>query len=47
MTFTEAELFTIGCSIYHAIHLQNITPIIVITDAIPAAKQIFHSSVHL
>ena len=45
VTSTEAELFAIRCGINHAVHLQNITWIIVITDAIPAAKWIFDSSV--
>ena len=37
----EAKLFAIRCGINHAMQLQNISCIIVIIDAIPAAKQIF------
>jgi len=44
---TEAELFAIRCGINCAIHLQNVECIIVITDATPAAKQIFDISMHL
>ena len=43
---TKAELFTIRCEINYAIHLQNVTHIIIITDAIPAARKIFNMSVH-
>jgi len=43
---TEAELFTIRCEINWAIQTQNITHIIINTDAIPAAKQIFDMSNH-
>jgi len=34
----EAKLFTIRCGINHAIQLQDISHIIVVTDTIPAAK---------
>jgi len=47
MTSTKAKLFAIRCSINHAIHLQNFTQIVVITDAILAAKQNFNLSVYL
>jgi len=46
ITFTEAELFAIRCDINHAIHLQNISQIVVITNDIPVAKQIFNLSVY-
>jgi len=46
ISFTEAELFAIRCGINHAIHLQNVSQIVVITNAIPAAKQIFNSSIY-
>ena len=46
-TFTEAELFAIRCRLNQAIWLTNIKHIIVITDAIYAAKRIFDSSIHL
>ena len=45
ITSTEAELFAIRYSINQAIQLVNINCIIVITDLIYAAKQIFDSSV--
>lgn len=47
ITSTEAELFTIRCRINCTIHLQDITHIIIITDAIQATKWIFNISVHL
>jgi len=42
----EAKLFTIRCGINHAIQLQDISHIIVVTDTIPAAKWIFDMSTH-
>ena len=47
ITSIEAKLFAIRCGINHAVQLQDVTHIIVITDVIPAAKWIFDSSVHL
>ena len=44
---TEAELFAIRCRISHATHLQDIDHTIVITDTIPATKQIFNIIIHL
>ena len=44
---TEAKIFTIRCGINYAMKLQDISCIIVITDAIPAAKQVFDTSTHL
>jgi len=44
ITNTEAEFFTIRCSINQAAHLQNISKIIVVTDSIHAAKKIFDPS---
>ena len=38
ITSMEAELFAIRCGINHAIHLQDVTCIIVITNAIQAVK---------
>jgi len=35
---TEAKIFTIRCRINHAMQLQDISHIIIITDAILAAK---------
>jgi len=46
VTSTEAELFAIRCRLNQAIWLTNIEYIIVITDAIYAAKRIFDSSIH-
>jgi len=44
---TKAELFAIRCRINWAIQMQNTAHIIIITDAIPAAKWIFDTSNHL
>jgi len=44
---TKAELFVIRCEINHAIHLPNVNYIIVITDAIPAARWIIDMLIHL
>jgi len=44
--FTEAKLFTIRYCINQATQLANINCIIVITDSLYAAKQIFDSSLH-
>jgi len=41
---TKAKLFSIRYGISQAVHIQNITKIIVITDAILAAKRIFDIS---
>ena len=46
VTTTEAELFTIRCSINQASHIPNINCIFVITDSIHAAKRIFDLSSH-
>jgi len=43
----EAKLFVIRYRINHIVQLQDITHIIIITDIILAAKQIFNSFVHL
>ena len=43
ITSTEAELFVIRCSIDQAVHFQDIYYIIVITDTIHLARQIFNS----
>jgi len=42
----EAKLFAIRCDINHATQIQDITHIIIITDAIPATKHIFNMSIH-
>jgi len=42
----KTELFAIKCEINHATHLQDINHIIVITDTILAAKQIFDILIH-
>ena len=47
ITSTKAKLFIIRYEINYIVQLQDITCIIVITDMILAAKQIFNSSVHL
>ena len=44
---TEAELFTIRCGISQAIYINDITNIVVVTDAIPTAQKIFDPSYHL
>jgi len=43
---TEAELFAIRCGINQAIHLHNISKIIIVMDSIHAAKKIFDPSSH-
>ena len=43
-TSTEAELFAIRCGINQAVQVLNITCIIIITDTIHSARQIFNSS---
>ena len=43
---TEAELFAIKCDINHTTQMQDITYIIVITDAISITKHIFDVSIH-
>jgi len=47
ITSSEAEFFTIRCGINQAIHLHDISKIIVIMDSIHAAKKIFNPSSHL
>jgi len=47
VTVTEVELFAIRCSINYAIHLQNVSQIVVIINTILAVKQIFNLSVDL
>ena len=44
---TETKLFAVKYSINHMTQIQDITHIIVITDAIPAIKYIFDISIHL
>ena len=44
--FMEAKIFSIRYKINHTVQLQDIVCIIVITNAITAAKWIFDSSVH-
>ena len=46
VTSTEAELFTIRCSINYVTQIQDVAYIIVITDAISATKCIFNISIH-
>jgi len=43
---TEAELFTIRCGINQSLSLNNVSKIIIITDAIYAVKKMFDPSVH-
>ena len=47
ITSIEAKLFTIRYGINHAIHLQDITCIIIITNTIPDTKHIFNISIYL
>jgi len=47
ISFTEAELFAIRHRISQAVSINDITNIIVVIDAIPAAKRIFDMSCHL
>jgi len=42
----EAELFTIRYGINYATQLQDISCIVIITDAIPAARKIFDLNIH-
>ena len=42
----KAKLFAIGYRMNQATQIQNISQIIIITDVIPAVKQIFDISVH-
>ena len=44
---TEAELFAIRCGLNQAIWLTNIKNIVIITDSIHIAKNIFNLSVYL
>ena len=46
ITSTEAELFTIRCSINQASNCNDISKIIIITDSIHVAKKIFDPSSH-
>ena len=46
ITSTEAELFSIRCSINQACGQNNISKIVVITDSIHAAKRIFDNNPH-
>jgi len=46
ITSTEAELFTIRCSINQACIKENMSKIIVVTNSIHAAKKIFNSKSH-
>ena len=45
--FTKAELFAIRCSISQASQIQGVTYIIVVTNAILAAKRIFDTPFYL
>ena len=47
ITFTEAELFFIKCSINQAVNIPGISKITITTDSIHAMKRIFDSSLHL
>jgi len=46
ITTTEAELFTIRCSINQAVACSNVNHIVAITDSLHAARRILNSSVH-
>ena len=47
ITSTETELFAIRCRINQAVQIQDVSYIIVITDAIHIVKKIFDLSMHL
>ena len=47
ITSSEAELFTIRCSINQATSVTGISKIIVVTDLIHTAKKIFDLLLHL
>ena len=47
ITSTEAELFTIRCSINQATNIPEISKIIIITDSIYTVRSIFDSSIYL
>jgi len=47
VTSSEAELFTIRCSISQASSKENVSKIIIITNSIHIAKKIFDPSSHL
>jgi len=44
---TKAELFTIRCGISQAVHINDVTNIVIVTDAIPTAQKIFNTSYYL
>ena len=46
VTSMEAEFFTIRCSINQAVHLQDISKIIVVTNSIYVARKIFNPLSH-
>ena len=46
VTTTKAELFTIHCGINQVVALLNVNQIMVFTDSLHPAKNIFNSSVH-
>ena len=46
ITSTEAELFTIRCSINQATNLNDISKIIVVTDSIHTTRKIFDPTSH-
>ena len=46
VTSLEVELFTIRCSINQACNKEDVSKIVIITDSIHAAKNIFSSSLH-
>jgi len=46
ITSSKAKLFAIRCGINHATQLQDVSQIVVITDAILAARKIFDSFIH-
>ena len=46
VTSIEVELFAIRCGINQAMHIDNISKIIIVTDSIHVVKRIFDPSVH-
>ena len=47
VNFTEAKLFAIRYEIDQVIKLHDALKIVIITNTIPAMKQIFNTSIHL
>ena len=46
ITFTEAEYFTIRCSISQSSQIQDVIYIVIVTDTILAVKHIFNTTLY-